>query len=90
LTWGTGRLPQESQLNTGGSIGRETGDSLGGCFKPGRDAWLSTRLWSGQVWRDGELLTTVHWGRSAHARELFFYLLEHYQPQRRYWSEFLA
>jgi two-component SAPR family response regulator len=36
----------------------------------------------GQVWRDGELLATAHWGRSANARELFFYLLEH-SPSRK-------
>jgi two-component SAPR family response regulator len=32
---------------------------------------------SGQVLRDDQLLTTVDWGRSIIARELFFYLLEH-------------
>jgi two-component SAPR family response regulator len=36
----------------------------------------------GQVWRESELLTTTHWGRSANARELFFYLLE-YSPSRK-------
>jgi two-component SAPR family response regulator len=36
----------------------------------------------GQIWRDGELLTGAHWGRSANARELFFYLLEH-SPSRK-------
>jgi two-component SAPR family response regulator len=36
----------------------------------------------GQIWREDDLLTTAHWGRSANARELFFYLLEH-APSRK-------
>jgi two-component SAPR family response regulator len=49
-------------------------------------------LGPGKIWRDGELLTTVHWGHSANARELFFYLLEH-SPSRKediglnFWSD---
>jgi ATP/maltotriose-dependent transcriptional regulator MalT/DNA-binding SARP family transcriptional activator len=37
---------------------------------------------TGQVWRDGQLLTANDWGRSADARELFFFLLEH-SPSRK-------
>jgi two-component SAPR family response regulator len=39
-------------------------------------------LGAGQVWRDGQLLTSTEWGGSALARELFFYLLAH-SPQRK-------
>jgi ATP/maltotriose-dependent transcriptional regulator MalT/DNA-binding SARP family transcriptional activator len=39
-------------------------------------------LGPGQIWRDGEALTTAHWGRSTNARDLFFYLLEH-SPSRK-------
>lgn len=36
----------------------------------------------GQIWRDGRLLTTADWGRSANARDLLFFLLER-APQRK-------
>ncbi len=39
-------------------------------------------LGTGQVWRNGQLLTSTEWGGSALARELFFYLLEN-SPQRK-------
>ncbi len=47
---------------------------------------------AGQVWRDGQPLTANDWGRSANARELFFFLLEH-SPSRKdeigmqFWSD---
>jgi LuxR family maltose regulon positive regulatory protein len=84
LTWGSAQLPQNAQLHSW--IEQLT-------YQP-KIAMLQTApliqqprlevqaLGPGRAWRDGELLTTANWGRSANARDLFFYLLEH-TPARK-------
>ena len=39
-------------------------------------------LGAGQVWRDGQLLSLIDWGRSINARDLLFFLLEN-SPRRK-------
>ncbi|HSD83444.1 MAG TPA: tetratricopeptide repeat protein [Anaerolineae bacterium] len=79
LTWGAEQLPQETQLRSWIALLAESpACSLETAPLPAQMPRLEVRAFGpGQVWREGELLTIAHWGRSANARELFFYLLEH-------------
>ncbi|NTU63013.1 MAG: hypothetical protein HGB05_06320, partial [Chloroflexi bacterium] len=84
LTWGAEQLPQEVQLRKWiAQLAEEPGSTQGTVQRSTQMPRLEVHAFGqGQVWRDGELLTTAHWGRSANARELFFYLLEH-SPSRK-------
>jgi DNA-binding SARP family transcriptional activator len=84
LAWGSEQLPQDAQLRTWISQPAEKPiQILEAASRVTQMPRLEVRAFGlGQVWRDGELLTTTHWGRSANARELFFYLLE-YSPSRK-------
>jgi ATP/maltotriose-dependent transcriptional regulator MalT/DNA-binding SARP family transcriptional activator len=84
LSWGGQQLPQEVLLHRWNEQLAERPLSVALAAAPAVSLpRLEVRaLGAGQVWRDGELLTMAHWGRSFHARELFFYLLEH-TPSRK-------
>jgi len=84
LTWGIEQLSQETQLRSWIALLIERPmSSLETAPLPAQMARLEVRAFGpGQIWREGELLTTAHWGRSANARELFLYLLEH-SPGRK-------
>jgi DNA-binding SARP family transcriptional activator len=84
LTWGAEHLPQETQLRSWlVLLAERPRPSLETGPLPAQMPRLEVRAFGpGQIWREGELLTTTHWGRSANARELFFYLLEH-SPGRK-------
>jgi ATP/maltotriose-dependent transcriptional regulator MalT/DNA-binding SARP family transcriptional activator len=84
LTWGSEQLLREDQLRSWiAQLTEKPVTVLAQTAPLVSLPRLEVRaLGSGQVWRDGELLTTAHWGRSANARELFFYLLEH-APSRK-------
>jgi DNA-binding SARP family transcriptional activator len=84
LTWGTKQLPRETQLHSWiAPLAESPVPSLETAPLPAQMPRLEVRAFGpGQVWREGELLTIAHWGRSANARELFFYLLE-YSPARK-------
>ncbi len=84
LTWGTEQLPQETQLRSWiAPLAERPVPSLETAPLPTQMPRLEVHAFGpGQVWREGELLTITHWGRSANARELFFYLLEH-SPGRK-------
>jgi LuxR family transcriptional regulator, maltose regulon positive regulatory protein len=81
LQWGAGQLPGELPLR------QWLNDLQVQPAQPPETASVSTTLprievdalGTGQVLRDGQPLTMTDWGRSFHARELFFYLLE-YSP----------
>jgi LuxR family maltose regulon positive regulatory protein len=84
LTWAAEQLPGEVQLR---SWIAQLAERPVQTLEIGPQAVQMPRLevrafGPGQVWREGELLTTAHWGRSANARELFLYLLEH-SPSRK-------
>ncbi len=84
LTWGVEQLPQEAQLRSWiAQLAEKPMQILETAPQAAQMPRLEVRAFGpGQVWREGELLTTAHWGRSANARELFFYLLEH-SPSRK-------
>ncbi len=84
LAWGSEQLPQEAQLRTWiAQLAQKPIQILEAAPPAAQMPRLEVRAFGpGQVWREGELLTTAHWGRSANARELFFYLLEH-APSRK-------
>jgi DNA-binding SARP family transcriptional activator len=84
LTWGAEQLPQEVQLHSWiTQLVEKPVVAPEAVPHPVQLPRLEVRAFGpGQVWREGELLTTAHWGRSANARELFFYLLEH-SPSRK-------
>ena len=78
LTWGSEQLPREDHLRSWVAHLTEKPEVVVLQTAPliALPQIEVRALGPGQVWRDGELLTTAHWGRSANARELFFYLLE--------------
>ncbi len=84
LAWGAEQLPQETRLRSWiEQLAEKPAFAQVTVLPPQVMPRLEVRAFGqGQVWRDGELLTISHWGRSAHARELFFYLLEH-APSRK-------
>jgi DNA-binding SARP family transcriptional activator/tetratricopeptide (TPR) repeat protein len=84
LAWGSEQLPQETQLRAWiALLAEKPMRILENAPQAEQMPRLEVRAFGpGQVWREGELLTTAHWGRSANARELFFYLLEH-SPSRK-------
>jgi hypothetical protein len=84
LAWGSEQLPLEAQLRTWIAQPAEKPIQVLEAASPvAQMPRLEVRAFGpGQVWRDGELVTTTHWGRSANARDLFFYLLE-YSPSRK-------
>ncbi|HTP07349.1 MAG TPA: BTAD domain-containing putative transcriptional regulator [Anaerolineae bacterium] len=84
LTWGSEQLLQEVQLRSWVThLTEKPGPVARTLAQTAQLPRLEVRAFGpGQIWRDGELLTTAHWGRSANARELFFYLLEH-SPSRK-------
>jgi len=84
LTWGAEQLPQVVQLRKWiAQLAEEPGSTQVTVQRSTQMPRLEVHAFGqGQVWRDGELLTTAHWGRSANARELLFYLLEH-SPSRK-------
>ncbi len=84
LTWGAEQLPQETRLRAWIAQLAESPVQMRETFPQAvQMPRLDARAFGpGQVWREGELLTNAHWGRSANARELFFYLLEH-SPSRK-------
>jgi DNA-binding SARP family transcriptional activator len=84
LTWGSEQLPQESYLHSWVvQLSEQPTIVLPQTAPLVALPQIEVRaLGPGQVWRDGELLTTADWGRSANARELFFYVLEH-APSRK-------
>jgi LuxR family transcriptional regulator, maltose regulon positive regulatory protein len=84
LMWGAEQLPQESQLRSWIlQFAEEPVPTQEILQRPAFMPRLDVHAFGpGQIWRDGELLTITHWGRSANARELFFYLLEH-SPSRK-------
>ena len=84
LKWGAEELPQEIQLHRWiAQLAEKPASAQVAVLRPVQMPRLEVRAFGqGQIWRDGELLTVAHWGRSANARELFFYLLEH-SPSRK-------
>jgi LuxR family maltose regulon positive regulatory protein len=84
LKWGAAQLPQEAQLRGWiAQLAEKPALPLETSPHPMQMPRLEARAFGqGRVWREGELLTIAQWGRSAHARELFFYLLEH-SPSRK-------
>jgi tetratricopeptide (TPR) repeat protein len=84
LTWGAEQLPQEVRLRVWILQLAEKPVLVPEVASlPAQLPRLEVHAFgSGQIWRDGEPLTTTHWGRSANARELLFYLLEH-SPSRK-------
>jgi DNA-binding SARP family transcriptional activator len=84
LAWGADQLPQEVRLRTWIAQLAESPASAQEIVPPAAHMpQLEVRAFgAGQVWREDKLLTMTDWGRSANARELFFYLLEH-SPSRK-------
>lgn len=84
LMWGAEQLPQEVSLRSWiAQLTEKPASAQVTVPYPMQMPRLEVHAFGpGQIWREGELLTTAHWGRSANARELFFYLLEH-SPSRK-------
>jgi hypothetical protein len=84
LTWGANQLPLEDRLRTWLAQLAEKPILIPETIpQPTLTPHIEVHAFGpGQIWREGELLTIAHWGRSVNARELFFYFLEH-SPSRK-------
>lgn len=79
LTWGVEQRIDEDTLRIWfDELSETTAPALVITPQQAQAPRLTVRAFGpGKVWRDGELLTSSHWGRSYNARDLFFYVLEH-------------
>jgi LuxR family transcriptional regulator, maltose regulon positive regulatory protein len=79
LEWCAGQLPEEPRLQQWlGTVKATLVPAIEIEPTPAAASRLEVRAFgAGQVWRDGQPLGAADWGRSANARDLLFFLLEH-------------